>query len=235
MAIVGRFDIHADRVRCGRPRLDRVRFERAQLAAEVRLDLPRQTQHRGRVTAVGRDADLELAVARGNHLGQWSTHRGIGVQYQNAVLVVTEFEFVSRADHPIGGHAANLGPFENGAVGELRSGRRKGNLLARGDVWGAADDFERLTVVDLHPADGESIRIRVSRALADPTDSNLRKIGPRRGNLDVLEAAQREALDEFGVRRQIDKFRQPVERQSHQICSNTRRSPSKSSRMLGTP
>ena len=79
------------------------------------------------------------------------------------------------------------------------------------------------------------VRVRMSPALANQAHSDLRKIGPRRGDLDVLEAAQREPLDELGVRGQIDEFRQPVERQSHQTCSNTRRSPSKSSRMLGMP
>ena len=67
--------------------------------------------------AVGRDADLQLAVACGDHVGQRSTHRSIGIQHQNAFVIIAEFEFAIRTDHSARGGAANLGTLENGPIG----------------------------------------------------------------------------------------------------------------------
>jgi len=150
-------------------------------------------------------------------------------------VVVSELEFSIRADHPSRHHASNLGAFENGAIGKRRSHRRKGDILARGDVRRATDHFDRLSIADIHPANRKSIRIRMLSALEDPSHSNRREIGPRRVDLDILEPTECEPLDEVGFCGEIDELPEPFKRYAHQICSNTRRSPSKSSRILGIP
>ena len=109
------------------------------------------------------------------------------------------------------------------------------DLLVRGDIGRTTDHFDGLAVAEIDLADGQSVRIRMWRALANSTDSNLRKIGPRRGDLDILESTERKTLDEIGFCGEIDEFREPLKRCPHQTCSNTRRSPSKSSRMSGMP
>ena len=73
------------------------------------------------------------------------------------------------------------------------------------------------------------------RALDDEPDADRGEIRARRFDEHVFEAADAEPFDKNFLGRQVDELRQPVERQPHQSCSSTRRSPSNRWRICGSP
>ena len=69
----------------------------------------------------------------------------------------------------------------------------------------------------------------------DAADGDRREVGPDRLDDHVLEAGHREALGERALVGQIDELGEPREREPHQICPSTRRSPSNRWRRCGIP
>ena len=197
--------------------------------------LPGNSQERHGVPAVGGDAEVEDAVPSRHHLRQRGPNGSVGIEHEDSVVLVAQAELPARADHAVGHDPANLRALERGAVGQHAARARNRHLLSGGQIGRAADDLDGLALAQLDTADREVIRVRMGHPLQNPTDVDRREIRPETLDDDVLEAAEFEPFRQLTVRRKRDELREPVERDTHQSCSRTRTSLSKSSRKCGRP
>ena len=97
-----------------------------------------------------------------------------------------------------------------------------GRLEASARIRCAADDLQRLTAADRHPADTQLVRVRVLLAGDDFADDDAVECGADRFDPFDLEAGHRQSVAEpVTVRLDRDKFAQPVFGKFHR-CFFTR-------------
>ncbi len=73
-------------------------------------------------------------------------------------------------DHPVRDGPAKLGPLERAAVREHGAGKRDRHGRAGPEVPGAAHDLARLALPHVHPAELETVGVRVLAGLEDAAD-----------------------------------------------------------------
>jgi hypothetical protein len=81
-----------------------------QRSVEQRRQLPRNAQDTGAASHVGQDGDVEHRIA--HIIGQRHADRRIIVEHDDAFVLSRDAQFLLRADHGVGFHAADLGAFE---------------------------------------------------------------------------------------------------------------------------
>jgi len=103
------------------------------------------------IAQVGQHLYLENRIGLGEKGGGVSADRRFGIQHEDAgIIVAFQAELSGGADHALGVYAADLGLLKL-ALGEQRAHLGKRDLLADGDVLGAADYAHgRLAVVHIH-------------------------------------------------------------------------------------
>ena len=160
-------------------------------------------------------------------------------------MVVTDAELAGRADHAVGDVAVGLAGADGEAAGQHRAGQRDDDEVADGEVVRAADDAARLRFadVDLTPADGLAVLLRLVVQVEDPADDE-RTGDPVARGLDALDlepdarSARRPALAVASPGGQVDVLGQPAHRRAHQAsipnAAVNRTSPSTMSRMSST-
>ena len=163
------------------------------------------------------------------------------LQHDDAVVVLAEAELAGGADHPVADVAVGLARRDGEAAGQHRAGQDDDDEVADGEVEGAADDALRgavgqplavLADVDLAPADGLAVLLRLLDQLQHPADDE------RAGDVAAVQPLLLQAdPDEAGgdvaagrPRRHVDVVAQPGDRRAHQIsipnCAPKRTSPS---------
>ena len=134
-----------------------------------------------------------------------------------------------------------LPPLELEAARQRRAGERDGHGRAGAEVPGAADDLARLALADVDPAELEPVGVRVLPRLEHlarrgssprfPSSSGdaaaLDRPRPRPSRSRAASRAPRAAC------RAATYSRSQRDRDAHQNCLRTRRSPSQSARMSG--
>jgi len=154
-------------------------------------------------------------------------------------VVGSELDLVLGEDHPVRELAAHLPLLELQAAREHRARERDGDRGALAEVPGAADDLPRLALTDVHPTELEPVGVRVLGGLQHLAHAEEAEVA-----VGVRDAAPLDALDLRGrdrqpgrqlVERHLDRdvVPQPGDRDAHQNCVRTLRSPSQSARMSG--
>ena len=154
----------------------------AERTVEGSCGLASQTDHAQAVRTVRGDLEIGNPVVQTEHLFDVLANRGAGGQEQDAVLArirhaaVGQTEFLERAHHAVGRHAAQL------ALGDLHAARQGGLVQAdRADLANgrrryigcAGDDLHRLLLADIELADLQMVGIRVIDNLEDLAGHNV--------------------------------------------------------------
>ena len=154
----------------------------AERTVEGSCGLAGQTDHAQAVRTVRGDLEIGDPVVQTEYLFDVLANRGAGRQEQDAVLArirhaaVGQAEFLERAHHAVGRHAAQL------ALGDLHTARQGGLVQAdRADLANgrrryigcAGDDLHRLLLADIELADLQMVGIRVIDNLEDLAGHNV--------------------------------------------------------------
>ena len=241
---VGDLDRVAVRVRRGHVEERRV----AQRQAVRDGGLAGDAAHGQAVAAVRGDGDVEDLVDELEQLDRVGAGLVLRRQHDDAVrAVVAHAELVAGADHAVRGLAVRLARGDREVAGQHGAGEDHDDLVADGEVTGAADDLLRFTGavggadVDGAEADGllEALQLLDGQDLSDDE-------GALEAGADLLDGLDLEADgDELGLhvtaglaRGQVDVLPQPGKRDAHQISIPNgrvkRTSPSTMSRMSST-
>ena len=142
----------------------------AERTVEGSRGLTRKADDAQAVRTVGRDLEIGDPVIQTEYLFDVLANRGAGRQEQDAVLArirhaaVGQAEFLERAHHAVGRHAAQL------ALGDLYAARQGGLVqadradLANGSrryIGCAGDDLHRLLLADIELADLQMVGVRM--------------------------------------------------------------------------
>ena len=139
-------------------------------------------------------------------------------QLQDAVVVLGEFEFGGRAQHPVRGDAAN----DAGAQHELLAGdpgadRREHRTQAGPRVGRAADDLDRCAA-GVHHADPQPVGVGVLLGAHDAGHDETLQRGGRIVDALDLQADPGQGLDDRGqLGPRFEVILQPAERELHGI------------------
>ena len=150
-----------------------------------------------------------------------------------------ELDLVLGQDHPVRELAANLALLELQPAREPRAGQRDRHGRARAEVPGAADDLARVALPHVHAAELEPVGVRVLLGLEHAPDPEEPEVAVLVGHATALDplhlrGRDREPLRQLGQRHlQRDVLPQPGNRNTHQNCVRTLRSPSHNARMSG--
>jgi hypothetical protein len=120
-----------------------------------RGELASETEVGEQVGAVRRDFEVEQHVGL-DQLAEWGADvGGVGVEDEQARMVVAEAEFAPAAHHAEGGDAAQFAFFDLEATGQLRAGKGDRDFVADFEVLGTADDLTQCALTDIDLADRE--------------------------------------------------------------------------------
>ena len=128
------------------------------------------------IGTIGRRLDIEHHIAQ--HIRQRSPQRGVGVEFQNALVFVRQPKLPLRADHPQRGHAANLAlaqlaQFPSVGVDQLRPNLRKRDRLPLSQIRRPADHLQRLFSPVIDRRQTQSVGIRMLFHRRNPPDHYL--------------------------------------------------------------
>ena len=124
------------------------------------------------VGPIRRQADFNAVVrSESEDLGRPSADRGRRIQHEDAIVVLSDAEFVLGTDHAFGDFPADLAPldFERITLHRVTGGADGGDddLLSRRHIRGATDDVERSVPAHIHGGHSEPVGIRVLAAGQD--------------------------------------------------------------------
>ena len=186
--------------------------------------LARDAADREGVAAVGRHVDLDGGVIQAEQLDRVALPALVEAELgepQDAVVLVAEAELARGGDHAVGDVSVGLAGRDRERPGQHGAGQRHDDLVAGGEVVGAADDAARLGLADIHlaPVDGLAVR-----SAARSTNSRHLADDDRAGHVEAVDVLLFEAdLHEGGVHvlerdvlGQVDPLAQPAERDAHQ-------------------
>ena len=167
---------------------------------------------------VWRDVDLEAGV--GLYLiivlGERTDWDIVG-EDDDAVVVGADADLVLGANHAVGGDASELGGLDGErlvAIVENSSYRGHDDLLASGDIGGAADDVERLlgTYIDSRNVEVVGIGVRLAREyLTDDEafEAALDALGLLNG-IDLKPDGCEEGRESVGRHVDVDVLLEPI-------------------------
>ena len=239
-------DLHRVAVGVGRGHVEQGRVAQRQTVGDG--GLAGDAAHRQAVAAVGGDRDVEDLVDEFEQRDGVGADLVLGRQHDDAAGGVrAHAELVAGADHAVRGPAVRLARGDREVTGQHGAGQHHDDLVADGEVAGAADDLlglagaVGLADVDRAEADGllEALQLLDGEDLAD--DERALEAGAEL--LDGLDL--KAGVDELGLHvaaglggRQVDVLPQPGKRDPHQISIPNgrvnRTSPSTMSRMSST-
>ena len=150
-------------------------------------DLVGDAQDRKAVRAVRSHLRVQDCVAQ--VVGQGCTDGGLVVQHQDAVVVFAKSKLQRRADHARRLDAPDPGPLEGLHLARARTeqlGARpgEGDLLARRNVWRAADYGRCPSLTGVHRRQAETVRVGVLVNLKHVPDDDLLTIPVAADGLD---------------------------------------------------
>ena len=102
------------------------------------------------ILPVGGDRDVDHWIVRARIIGEGGADRCVGGQFDDAVMIVAEFEFARRAHHAVRGDAADRRDLELHAVGgDDCTGQPEHTHQPRAGVGRAAHNLERGAVAGI--------------------------------------------------------------------------------------
>ena len=218
-------------------RRDRRAVRSAEGGAGERRGLAREAAHGHRVATVRRDRELEHRVVEIERLPQVGADGRIGGQFEDAVRDLGEAEFLGRAQHAGGFHAAQFRGLDLEVAGEHRPDLRERGAQTSARVGGAADDLQ-LRAARRHAADLQLVGLRMPLGGEDLGHHHAAEGRRRGGDRLELETGERHARAELARREtRVDPVLEPGQRQLHAAPNwrRNRRSLSKNKRRSLTP
>ena len=144
------------------------------------------------------------------------SHGRVCGQFDDAVVILAEFQFASRAHHTVGYDTPNLGDLQRDiAAGHIGAGGTEHADQPRARIGGAADDLHR-AVAGIDGEDLQLVRLRMALGGEDFCDAECGKL--LAGILDAfdLEADAGERLDDLIERGgRVEMLAEPVEGEFH--------------------
>ena len=162
-------------------------------------EVARDAVNAGGVGAVGRHVDVDDRLVKAGVVHVARADGRVGGQFDDAVMLVGEFEFRGRTQHAVGIDAADVAFGQRDLLRrDVGSDRREHALHARARVGRAADDLNRRAGARVHHADAQTVGVRMLLRLDDMGDDEiLQRVGGIAHFFD-LEADARQRVDDFG-------------------------------------
>ncbi len=138
--------------------------------------------HAEAVGAVGGELDLDAGVGQAQVLHQRLADRGVIGQLEQARGVAVQAQFLGRAQHAVGIHAAQLGRLDV-EVADLRADHRQRRDQARARVGRAAHDLQLLALPGIDLADLQAVGFGVALGGDDARHDHVVQAGAEVGDL----------------------------------------------------
>ena len=132
-------------------------FGDGQRQLEGQRGFPRKAQNRQAVRAVGRDGNVQHLAIKLQRVHQTRAGNGAVRQHHDAGMIFRQAQLAFRADHAVGGSAAQFGLLDDQTAGHGGADQRHGHFLPFGHIGRAADDVEQLALSGVHLADVQMI------------------------------------------------------------------------------
>ncbi len=159
-------------------------------------DVARQAGQGQAVTAVRGEADLDAGVVQVQILANVFTHRGIGCQFQQAVVLFADLQLGRRAQHAEGLDAAQLGLLDLEVAWQFGADHGERDLDAGACVRRATYHLEGfLAVADL--ADAQFVGVRVLFGGEDLAHDDAAELAGSGGYAVDFKAGHGQAGDQF--------------------------------------
>jgi hypothetical protein len=170
----GQVEAHGERAReAAGHRLDATRPERADALGR---EVARDAAHAEAVLAVRRDGDVDDRVVEAEHPGEGLAHRRVRWQVDDAVMLVGQAHLARRAEHAVGGLAADRAGLQlQPGAGDGEAGAGEDALHAGARVGRAADDLH-LLLAGVDDADAQAIRVGMLARLDHVADDEGREL-----------------------------------------------------------
>ena len=170
------------------------------------------------VGAVGGDGDLDHRVVEAHQRRKWRAGGGIGLKLDDAAMFVRQAEFALRAQHAVGGDAANGGRGQHHAgAGNGGAGGGEDAAQAGPGIGGAAHHLHDLRAGIDH-ADAQAVGIGVGLGALDVGDDEGGEFFRRIVDMLDLEADHGQRLDDLGkLRLGVEMLFQPGQGEFHRL------------------
>lgn len=150
------------------------------------------------VGAVRGDLEVEQHVGLYQFTEGCADVGGIGVEDEQASMVVAEAELAAAAHHAEGGDAAQFAFFDLEAAGEFGSREGDGDFVAHFEVLGTADNLTQRALADIDLADREFFRVWMLDGLGDLADDDEVGVDAFLLNAFHFDASEGEQIGELG-------------------------------------
>ena len=162
-------------------------------------DVTRQAGDGQAVTAVRRKADFDAGVVQAQVGTNVLAYRGIGCQFQQAVVFFADFQLGSRAQHAEGLDATQLGLLDLEVARQLGADHGERHLDAWAGVRGAAHDLEGFLAVG-YLAHAQLVGVRVLFGGQDLAYHDAAELAGSGGNAVDFKAGHGQAGNQFVTR-----------------------------------
>ena len=165
-------------------------------------EIARHPMNARRIRAVGGEVDFDqrLVEARIGHIGL--PHRRVGGQFDDALMVVGEFQLEGRAEHAIGFDAANDALAQGDSLGgNIGPWGREDAFQPRARIGRPADHLNGRIAARIHEADAQPVRIGMGLGFDHMGDDEILQLLSRIRHMLDLKANARERLDDLSRRR----------------------------------
>ena len=180
-------------------------------------EIARDAVDAGAVGPVGREIDFDHRLGAAGPFDIGFSHRRIGRQIDDAVVIVGDLQLGFRHQHAAAFHAANLADLERHVLaGDEGAGEAEHALHAGARVGRAADDLDGFAVAGIDHADAQAVGVGMLLGGDDRGDDE--RLEQRRLVLDLLdlEPDHGELVDDLGSDALgVEMLLQPGKREFH--------------------
>ncbi len=176
---------------------------------------------------------------------QRRARRGLGVELEDAVVLLAQPELPGGAEHALGDFAPQLGSLDRHRLAAFAVRHRRADPgeripLPRRHVGSTADDMAALGRAVVHQADPQPVGVGMLAHLFHQADHEAGQIGVQRLDRIDRPAEHGEPVGRvLGIQRTAEEGLEPAQGDIHPPCpatlSRNRISPSSSSRISGIP
>ena len=191
--------------------------------------------HAEAIGAVRRQLQFDAGIRQTEVIRERRAHRRIRWQFEQTGRVGIQAQLVRRAQHAVGGHAAQRGCLDRELADPGADGGERRHQ-ARPRIRRPAHDLQHGAVTGVDLADLQLVGFRMLRAVDDARDDHAVQRVAKHGHRFDFEANGGERRREFVARsRGLDVLAQPVFGEFHANCPRNRTSLSKKLRRSSTP
>ena len=166
--------------------------------AGERGEFASETEVGEQVGAVRGDFEVEQHIGL-DQLAEWGADvGGVGVEDEQARMVVAKAEFAPAAHHAEGGDAAQFAFFDLEAAREFGTGKRDGDFIADFEILGAADNLTQCALTDIDLADREFFGVGMLNGFRDLANDDEVGVDALLLNAFDFDAREGEQIGELG-------------------------------------